>query len=454
MKIDHIKHLYWRAGFGITPRQIETIKHKSRSEIIEHLFYEAKSYRPVEVDHSNFEKLYPQDIFRKKGELMRVIAELRPKLTELNLAWIERLTEHEGVFREKMTLFWANHFACRDNHSYFMQNYINTLRAHSLGNFRKLTKAITREAAMIKFLNLRQNKRLHPNENFARELMELFMLGAGNYTEKDIKESSKAFTGYNHDFFGNFKFNQRQHDYGIKIFFGRKGDFNGDDIIDIILLEKQCARFICEKLYAYFVNPVIDDYNVSEMVTQFYPRYDIEDLMRYVFEADWFYQERNIGVKIKSPIELLIGLHNSIPYKIKDNRQITVIQYMLGQRLLFPPNVAGWQGDKKWIDSNTLLMRLRLPSLLLNDGRILNLGGRFNDTFVKKYSTSHKELNTSSNWNYFEKHHESIVIDDLEKYILQSPITEGTKNFLEDINRNSKKEFYLQLVSIPEYQLC
>ncbi len=455
MKPEHIKHLYWRAGFGITPAEIDKIKHKSRREIVDDIFYDAKSFRPVEVDHSDFKKLYPADIMRRKGALMKIVADLQPKLIELNIAWFKRLTERQGIFREKMTLFWANHFACRDNHSYFMQNFINELRKNALGNFRTMTKAVTREAAMIKFLNLKQNKRAEPNENFARELMELFTLGAGNYTEEDIKQSSRAFTGYNHDFFGNFRFNRRQHDFGRKEFFGRRGYFNGDDVIDIILLEKQCARFVCEKIYQEFVNPKINNDHLEKMVETFYPRYDIEDLMRFVFESDWFYSEKNIGVKIKSPVEFLVGLHHVVPMKFKKIRQVVAIQRSLGQVLLFPPNVAGWAGDKKWIDSNTMLLRMYYPSILLNNKEIsiIEKDG-FYDRFKASVRRSRAVFQVNANWYAFESAYSDIPIENLHKAILQTPINIGTDGYLDKLKKETKKAHCIQLMSLPEYQMC
>mgnify|MGYP000050063157 CR=1 FL=1 len=223
----------------------------------------------------------------------------RERVKDFNYAWIDRLVKPEALLRERMTLFWANHFVCREDNSVFAEKFNNTLRQHALGNFRSFTKAISKEAAMINYLNLKQNRRQNPNENFARELMELFMLGNGHYTEKDIQESTRAFTGYSHDFFGNFVLRKRLHDYNDKTFFGRTGNFSGDDIIDIILVEKQCARFVCENIYRYFVNETIDDAHVDAMVDNFYPSYDIENLMRYVFMSDWFYDEDNIGNKIK-----------------------------------------------------------------------------------------------------------------------------------------------------------
>ena len=151
---------------------------------------------------------------------------------------------------------------------------------------------------MIRYLNLNQNNKKSPNENFSRELLELFTLGEGNYTEKDIKECARAFTGYSFNFEGDFNLSKGKHDTGTKTVFGKKGDFDGDDVLDIILSKKQCARHICEKIYLHFVNDVPNKRRIEEMTTVFFQNYNIEELMKYVFLSDWFYDKKNIGTKL------------------------------------------------------------------------------------------------------------------------------------------------------------
>ena len=197
----------------------------------------------------------------------------------MNVAWIDRLAKPKELLCEKMTLFWANHFVCEDNNYVYSQQFHNVLRKHTLGNFKGFVIAISKEAAMTKYLNTKQNRKQKPNENFARELMELFTLGVGNYTEDDIKESARVFTGYNHNLQGNFVFRKRVHDEGVKTFFGKSGNFNGDDII---LENKQCAKYICGKVYRYFVNDIIDENHVNDLANVFYKDYDIEKLVRYM----------------------------------------------------------------------------------------------------------------------------------------------------------------------------
>lgn len=357
-----------------------------------------------------------------------------------------------------MTLFWANVFVCRDSDIFHIQNYNNTLRENALGDFRAFVKAVAREPSMSKYLNNKQNVKKRPNENFARELMELFTLGIGNYTEQDIKESARAFTGWSFRKNGDFNLRKKQHDFGGKTFFGKTGNFNGDDIIDIILEQKQCARFICTKIYTYFINPVIDENRLEEITEIFYKDYNISNLMKYIFKSKWFYKDENIGVKIKSPIELLVGIQKIVPVTFQRKKQLNYLQKMMGQTLLYPENVAGWKGDKSWIDSNTLMFRMKLPSLILNN-TIINLEekGEFEDTFEKYYKNTKnrtKFLKTIKNWDAFNERYRNLKPKELKDLLILSKIDKDTELFLNNLEVKSNKDFCVQLMSIPEYQLC
>ena len=321
-----IQHLYWRAGFGILPKQLLQLTHKSRAEIVNELFDKSSSVTPLKIEMPEVKHIDFKSIQKDKEALKKLRSQLQEKLTDFNEAWIERLNNPKELLRERMTLFWANHFVCRENNAFYAQQYNNTLREHALGNFRSFSKAVSKETAMIRYLNLQQNRKKSPNENFARELMELFTLGKGHYTEHDIKESARAFTGYSYEISGAFKFTKWTHDYDEKTFFNKTGNFDGDNIIDIILLEKQCARFICEKVYGYFVNTSINENHIESMVEVFYPKYNIEDLMRFVFMSDWFYDKEHIGTKIKSPIDLLVGLNRSVPMQFKQQKHLLALQ--------------------------------------------------------------------------------------------------------------------------------
>ena len=457
MKSEHIQHLYNRVGFGITPKELARLSKKSKKNVVNELFASSKKITILSVDTSFLKGISFKDAKdkNKRKELQKIS---RKKVQELSTAWFERLNNPSEILREKMTLFWANHFVCENRNILFVQSYNNMLRENALGDFRNFTKSVSKEAAMLSYLNNKQNKKKSPNENFARELMELFTLGQDNYTEQDIKESARSFTGYNHNFKGQFNFKQGQHDAEEKTFFSKSGYFKGDDIIDIILEEKQCARFISEKIYSYFVNENISINHVDEMVEVFYKDYNIENLMRFVLLSNWFYNDENIGTKIKSPIEFLVGINTIVPYKIEKPKQVLLLQRLLGQILLSPPNVAGWQTGRNWIDSNTIVTRLRLPSVLLNNAEIAYSEIGDEETMItnfKKRKLRKKAfIKVSADWSSFEENYKKESNKELVHQIITSKINSGTEEMLERNQQLSKHDFVVQLMSLPEYQLC
>jgi uncharacterized protein (DUF1800 family) len=460
MKTKHLQHLYLRAGFGIRSDELNILKTKPKEDIVSNLFFESKKFKPLDIDLSEINKLKSDLKGKKKDKMaMKVIQkESRKKVNELNYEWIARLNNTDAVLREKMTLFWANVFVCSDKNIWFIQRYNNMLRKNALGNFRSFVKEMAKEPSMNKYLSNKQNIKQSPNENFARELMELFTLGIGNYTEQDIKESARAFTGWSFNKNGDYFLRKNKHDFGEKTFMGKTGNFDGDDIIDIILEQKQCSRFICDKAYRYFVNPKVNENHLEELTDLFYKDYDINNLMMYIFKSDWFYDEENIGVKIKSPIELLVGIKNIVPVNFKKERQQMYLQKMMGQVLLYPPNVAGWKGNRSWIDSNTLMFRLKLASVLLNKGIItLDEKGDLEDSYENYYSTKEKRgkfLKLDLDWDSFDINFAKVSPSEMKEQFLVSEIDKDTEALLFNLKFESKREYCVQLMSVPEYQLC
>ncbi len=458
MKRTHIQHLYRRIGFGILPKPLELQIKKNTEQVVDDLFLASNKITPLKVDTSLLSQMINTNNYRDKSVQKKFIKGSIKKIKELNLAWIDRLISPKELLREKMTLFWANHFVCEDKNIIHVQQFNNTLRQFALGNFKDFVKAVSKEPTMIKYLNTKQNKKQTPNENFARELMELFTLGIGNYTETDIKECARAFTGYNHSFKGDFVLRRFQHDEGEKTFFGKTGNFNGDDIIDIILEQEQCARFICRKIYRYFVNDEIDSSHIDDMVTIFNSSYNIEELLRYVLNSNWFYDEQNIGSKIKSPIEFLVGIHALVPMKFTNSKDVFIMEKLLGQILFNPPNVAGWKGGKSWIDSNTIMLRLKLPSILLNGAYISK---EENDDLVAMNTLrdmqkrkSFQRFKVESNWGIFQRNFKNVSLEDLKEHILCEIINPDTEHYLSSLIKSSKREYCVQLMSLPEYQMC
>lgn len=461
MKVTHLKHLYSRIGFGLNQKSYSSLLGKSKTDIVSSIIQKSINTKELEIDLSAYEAYVSAKSNNKKkdSKSIRMLAQKsRQDVKKLNYAWLDRLRDTDQLLREKMTLFWANVFVCKDNNILFIQQYNNILRAHALGNFGDFVKAVAKSAAMSKYLNNKQNSKDSPNENFARELMELFTLGVGNYSETDIKEAARAFTGWAFKKDGSFFLRERKHDNGSKTFFGESGNFNGEDIIDIILKQKQCARFICAKIYTYFVNPNIDEDILENLTNLFYKDYNIEKLMHHIISSDWFYNEKNIGAKIKSPIELFIGIQNIVPVQFQKKKQMLYVQKVMGQTLLDPPNVAGWKQNRYWIDGNTLMVRMKLASLLLNNAIInIDVKGEFEDSFEDYYAQEHKKnrfLKVTSDWDRFYSDYQSVSKEVLKDLLIVSKIDKDTARFLSKLSETDNKEYMIQLMSLPEYQLC
>ncbi len=458
MKSAHIQHLYNRVGFGITPKELAHLSKKSKKNIVNELFTSSKKTTLIKVDTSFLNGKSQKD-YKDKEQRKKLQKISRRKVDEFSTAWFQQLNNPSEVLREKMTLFWTNHFVCESKNIVYLQNYNNVLRKNALGNFKNFTKIVSKEAAMLGYLDNKKNKKKSPNENFARELMELFTLGQDQYTEEDIKESARSFTGYKHNFNGDFSFKQKDHDEKEKTFFGKKGNFNGDDIIDLILEKEQCARFISEKIYGYFVNENINKKHVEKMVKVFYKDYDIENLMRFVLRSKWFYDDENMGTKIKSPIEFLIGMNTIVPFEIEKTKQLLLVQRLLGQILVNPPNVAGWQTGRNWIDSNTIVTRLRLPSVLLNNAQIAysekgNEETMITTNFNKRKLQRKAFIKVTSDWNSFEENYKNNSNKEIIHQIITTKLNSGIEKMLQRNLKLSKRDFVIQLMSLPEYQLC
>ncbi len=221
---------------------------------------------------------------------------------------------------------------------------------------------------MIMYLHLKQNKKKKPNEDFARELCELFTLGRDvDYTENDVKEIARAFTGWTISPVGTFMFNEKQHDGGKKTIFGKTGSFKGEDVLKLIVDNPNTAKFIATKLYRFFVVDRYDKENIQAIAdVLFQSDYDITKTMKFVFSSQWFYETE--GQIIKSPIDLLVGMGKTFDLKFPRQNLLIKYQKYLGQILFKPPNVAGWAGGRNWIDASRLAFRLRLGSLVLNKG--------------------------------------------------------------------------------------
>ena len=458
-----IAHLHRRAGFGLNIRESASGK---LTDHIEKVLSSNKTYNSLFLPGE--EKVTTGELLAMdKEERKEILQDLAANIKRLNLEWLKEMGKAEGQLREKMSLFWHGHFAVRVRGYSQVEQYINTIRKYALANFGDLLMAVSKEPAMLKFLNNQQNRKNSPNENFAREVMELFTLGRGNYTENDIKESARAFTGWNFDEEDEFEMRTNQHDYGVKTIFGKTGNWEGEDVIKMILEKKETALFVTRKIYKFLVNENVDEQRISVLANRFYDaKYDIPTLLREIFQSDWFYQEKNVGSLIKSPIELIVGLNRTFGISYSNAQPLLAVQRVLGQTLFFPPNVAGWAGGRNWIDNSTLLTRLSLPKKLAEadqlDYAVKNNMDDENPNESSKPNPKYK-LECNINWELFAKKFDSIPKED-QWNVLQHHLLASTNLIKMPEKLMSKLEGKIQLERIklmsiyitrtPEYQLA
>ena len=473
------QHLLWRAAFGPMAENaasLDTISQKDLWTLL--VKTSSKPVEKIEVTKNPADEYMagmatPGDVQKAMNdpEMKKKLREQsRDDLKTMNLRWLEIMVNSEAQLREKMSLFWHGHFACRIQNSFFQQELLQIIRSNALGNFADMLKAVSKSPAMLQFLNNQQNKKSHPNENFAREVMELFTMGRGNYTENDVKEAARAFTGWAFNPQGQFIFRRNQHDDGNKIFLGRTGNFDGDDILNILLENKQTANYISRKIYRYFVNENINEQNQQWLSNRFYSnKYDIAKMLEDIYTSDWFYDEKNIGTRIKSPVELLAGIRRLLPMQLENNQSQLLFERALGQILFYPPNVAGWPGGKNWIDSSSLMLRLRIPQILsANDA--MNIVPKGDDDVqmgmmemaVKKMKDAVKGGTAVIDWpavnKVFEKVEREKLLENIIAAVLQTKGKVSNAVLDKYVNTGNRENYIkstvVNLMATPEYQLC
>jgi uncharacterized protein (DUF1800 family) len=386
-------HLMERAGFGATPGEIERLAVMAPQQVVDWLV----DYESVQSDRDPFDESgiwdsgmdpFPPSraeavrIAHDRGESLgqKVLPEgsqrrLQPVVDKffyslianrietqrLGLWWANLMLTTTRPLEEKLTLFWHGHFATGENK---VRDYRMMLQQHEMfrtnaaGGFRDLLVELLKDPAMLGYLDNGENVKNHPNENFGRELLELFTMGVGHYTERDVREASRAFTGWTNNVL-DFKFDRDQHDFGEKTFLGQTGSFDGEDIIDIILRQPVTSEYIAAKLYRFFVREDVSDEVKTELGRTFREsRHQIRPLLRRIFLSRDFYSGRAVATQIKSPVHLVVSTYKKMGLQeiptIPDFGQATS---SLGQSLFNPPNVAGWAGGRTWITPSTLLQR-------------------------------------------------------------------------------------------------
>lgn len=400
---DHAAHLLERAGFGGTPEEIARFAAMTPEAAVDLIVnYEQIADTLPPFEHSGIWDeamladvdlhLRFDDVMAKAAEVGEVYGEVvreegPRKLQDITDAlyykylssnrewqrvaqwWAERMLTSPRPLEEKMTLFWHGHFATEElkNDDYRLMLQQNmTLRQLATSDMSSLLIAMSKDPAMLLYLDNRLNVKGHANENYAREILELFSLGIGNYTENDIKEAARAFTGWRNQGL-TFIDDRAQHDEGMKTVFGQTGNWDGEDVVDLILQQEAAGEFIAGKIYRFFVREEISEQMLDELAARLRDdNYALKPFLRALFLSQDFYSEPSLGTQIKSPIQFLVSTYRKLGLeRIPGTPYFPAATNLLGQALGNPPNVKGWDGGRAWLNPSTILLRNNLIGHLL-----------------------------------------------------------------------------------------
>ena len=397
------RHLLNRAGFGGTQAQIDALVGLGLDHAVDLLVnYESQPSQPVTADDFDRAIMPPltreertelnaarrsrdeEAVERLERKENQAKASDRRQLVELKKWWIARMIESPRPLEEKMTLFWHGHFATgartiEDSWHMFQQNQL--FRTYATGNFGMLVLNVIRDPAMIKYLDNDKSRKGRPNENLARELLELFILGEGSgYSEDDIKAGARALTGYTFAD-DNFEYRDANHDAGPKTIFGKEGNWTGDEFARMALAKPASSEFIASKIYRYFVNdtPAADvsteqriarnDF-VSALATELRAQqYELKPVLAKLFRSAHFYHSTNRAATIKSPAQLIVQTIRGLNTPSRQLSALVGACDLMGQDLFQPPNVKGWDGGRAWINTSTLFVRQNVAIYLITGKR-------------------------------------------------------------------------------------
>tara|TARA_R110002073_G_scaffold104622_5_gene236802 strand:+ start:119159 stop:120730 length:1572 start_codon:yes stop_codon:yes gene_type:complete len=382
------RHLLLRAGFGGTDEQIRTLAEWGPERAVDHLVnYDSIPFKDAGANDFDSDIIQPlsdeqrrslqrararQDedtIAAYRTARQRAQREDRRQMREIQRSWLTRMVQSPRPLEEKLTLFWHGHFATsfrivEDSYHMYAQNRL--FRGNASGNFGRMLRGIIRDPAMLRYLNNNMNRKNAPNENLGRELLELFSLGEGNYTERDIKEAARTLTGFTYED-NSFSFNQNQHDQGTKFVLGVRGNLDGDSLVSAILNQEACALFLSFKLYKFFVRDIPLDLSQLDSGTRRailelaqimrISNYELQPVLRRLLLSRHFYDPINMGSKIKSPSELLVGAVRSLKVPVRDIGVMSEAMDLMGQSVYYPPSVKGWDGGRSWINTSTMFVR-------------------------------------------------------------------------------------------------
>ena len=439
-------HLLRRSGFGFSPDQREALVGLDAAEAARRVVEAATSAAPLQ----------PPAWYGGDGTAEVARAEIPRTLSR---DWLRRM--HGHGLREKMTLFWHNHFVTQGTgyrrNPHLAYQYLETLQRNALGDFRLFVREIGLTPAMLYYLNGNRNHKADPNENYARELLELFTLGIGQYTEGDIVETARALTGYVVDLETlSPVFVPRRFDDGVKTIFGASGNFAYDDVVDLVFDRKAdaAARFVCAKLYRFFVYQEAGADAVEALAGLFAGGgFAIAPVVEALLSSQAFYAPETVGAQIKSPVELELGAIHHAGASLDDDGFAGLVGNIknYGQDLFYPPNVAGWPGHRSWISNDRLLKRwdrsTRAARARTAESPLVALAARMPAPDDPRALT--RDL--ADFWLAVEL--SEAELDELTEVLL-----DGIPDYEWSIGRdgaaNRLRNLFLHVLNLPEYQLC
>ncbi len=436
-----VAHLLRRATLGPTIDEIVTASDRGLRATLDDMLHQLD--RPLSPKEAAASAI--GDVFLKnEGKGLRA-------------GWMLRMLNAPNLFREKLTLFWHDHFATaisKVKDARLMANQIDTLRGLALGKFRDIVMAMARDPAMLIWLDNNVSVKGAPNENWARELMELFTLGFGNYSEKDVQQVARAFTGWNLDRKA-YRFVADQHDDGDKSLLGLTGNLNGEDVINRLASMKQTPTFISRKLWKFFVSQDPTDAEIAPMVDAYIASDgEIRAVVKAMFMSPAFFAPEHVGNQIKNPIEFVVGTVRSLHAPHDDVQSYADAAAAMGMDIYNPPDVSGWAGGEAWISSFTLLERIRLVRGLVDQGKGgmvcgLDTGKLIADNFM----SDNAELVDHFSVRFLHRKPPEKLKKTLSEYLAagaRSPVVR-----LPAADREAKIRGLIRLVMCsPTYQLC
>lgn len=422
-------HLYRRAGFGATRTELEAAVRVTPGEAVERLV------NAVEPDD-----------FLSQCDSLADAALATGNVQQLSAWWTYRILTTPAQLTEKTTLFWHGHFAtsaAKVTDARLMLTQNELLRSYAFGDFSLLLLEISRDPAMLIYLDSAANRKAHPNENYAREIMELFCLGEGRYTETDIRELARCFTGWEikRD---KFRFNRYQHDAGVKSILGQSGPFTGEDGVQIVVSQDAAPEFLVTKLIRFFVadelattpeliRPLAQQLRSDGMV--------IGPVLKRILSSNLFFSEYAVGRKVRSPVELAIGLLRCLDGSA-NTFELSQEVRTLGHGLFYPPSVKGWDGGRTWINSSTLLGRSNLIRQMLRSDKT-----RFARESLPAYLRSNGLKSGRQ------------IVDHMELVLFAVPVSGNSKDRIIDLieGRGPGEQNLIEgihaMCTLPEFQL-